>query len=80
MDEQRSGDDLHLTVTVPAQRCGEAYSKTLQRLRETVTVPGFRNNDKASDQAIIRVAGGKKEFNLMVVEELVQTSLPEVCL
>ena len=78
VEEARNGDDLRLTITCPPSRCQETRDGVLQQMRKDVKVPGFRNNEKASEQAIIRAYGGNEAFKMACVEEVIHEAMREV--
>jgi FKBP-type peptidyl-prolyl cis-trans isomerase (trigger factor) len=80
VEYQRDEDTLRLTVTVPASRCKAAYNETMKRIRSRYNIPGFRNAEKVPTDMLINACGGQKQFNMVCVEEVLHTTIEEVCL
>lgn len=70
---------MRLVITVPEERTEAAHSKIVAALRKDYNVPGFRNNDKVPLDMLIQAAGGEKQFKFACVEEVMHSTIEEVC-
>lgn len=76
--EPESETSIKATVTVPAERCDEAYHQVIAELRKDYNVPGFRNNEKVPVDMLIQAAGGEKQVKFACLEQVMHSTISEV--
>lgn len=76
--EPETETTIKATVTVPAERCDEAYQQVVAELRKDYNVPGFRNNEKVPIDMLVQAAGGERQVKFACLEQVMHSTITEV--
>lgn len=76
--EEATADNsrVKLTVTVPPERCGEMWTKTIREISKNNQFGDFRKGERIPDWLVIREVG-EKQIKLTTLDSLLQSTLPE---
>ena len=78
VQDSQEGGLLRLHIRASAERVDAAREVILDHLRSTTEFQGFRNKAKVPEDMIVRAGGGQQNFDLTVVEELMNSAMTEV--
>lgn len=75
--DSREGGLLQLRISCSAERVAAARKGVLEHLRSTTEFQGFRNKQKVPEDMIVRAGGGQQEFDLAVLEDVMNAAMNE---